>query len=128
MRCLLLFCCLILLLLQGFAQKKSSAIFGKWNYHSGSGGFTGKGPGWTEADKVTLDLKKNGTYCLQQNSKPLIADKFRLTKIKSIYGEMRDCLDLKKHMDQSFILHGDTLLLTDEVHDGFSYIFIRKKS
>ncbi|MDI1353483.1 MAG: hypothetical protein PSX36_01105 [bacterium] len=108
----------------GFPQKK---LFAHWNFLSGSGGITGKGPGWTKENQIHIQFKKNGSYYFFENGKPKTCDKFLLIEKNSLLtGQKVNMIDYRNGSDQSFRISGDTLFLQDEMQDGFSYIFLKK--
>jgi hypothetical protein len=114
------------------AQQLSSkepvkAIVGKWRFVSSSGGFSGKGVDWKASDKILAEYKKNGNYKLTSSGKLKKQDHFSISKGRGIRsGEQTELLHFKNSIEQEFHIKGDTLFLDENVHDGFSYIFIRK--
>ncbi len=103
-------------------------LFGQWIFHSSSGGFTGQGADWATTDNIIILFKNNGTYQRTGKAMPAVKDTFKFVKGASILSEEQVYLiDYKNNIDQSFSIKGDTLFLFDEVHDGFSYTFLRKK-
>lgn len=98
-------------------------ISGRWLYLSGSGGFTGKGPGWVVGSNIQFEYKKNGRFSKIENEKKTEKDKF---KIMAKVGQA-SLLIYKNLPVQRYEIKSDTLFLSDTMADGFQYIFVRKK-
>jgi hypothetical protein len=102
-------------------------IFGKWKYVESYGGFTGKGTGWPTDARITIEFKKNGKFTHHSKGKLRQRDVYRLSERKShLSSKLVHVIDYDKNVDQVFELKGDTLILIEDVFDGFTYIFIRK--
>lgn len=128
----LLMCCLMLVffVLTGSKSKPKidAALIGKWKYITGSGGFTGKGPGWDATTGIYFEFKKKGNFKKIENKKTTQCDNFT-TEIKATneVGEKVIKISFKKQLALLASFSADTLFLQEDVADGFSYVFVRMK-
>ena len=104
-----------------------NVLFGEWKFQSASGGFTGDGPGWSQSRGIRINFKKSGTVIRSEAGRVVQTENFKFVQKTSIFSDdISYQLDYPQSIDQSFSIKGDTLLLQDEVHDGFSYTYTRK--
>lgn len=75
---------------------------------------------WIEFTERRICRIYEGSKCKQKK-------RFKLEVNESITGNQRSTIVYKaSSLNQSFEINGDTLLLTDEAYDGYTYIYIRK--
>lgn len=109
-------------------EQGAKALFGAWYYRESSGGFTGKGVDWPKNGAISITFKKNGTFTRSENDKVVETDSYHFTEGVSIYNNQKQTLlRFGDGSLKSFTISGDTLELKDEVHDGYTYIFIKNK-
>jgi hypothetical protein len=108
--------------------KTQKQLQGKWSYVSGSGGFTGKGPGYTKEQKVVFEFQKKGKFQRTEKGKVLTKDSYQLllpTMVSA--GAETFVIKYQNSMEQNAMLKSDTLYLQEAVADGFSYVLVREK-
>jgi hypothetical protein len=101
-------------------------IFGTWRFVYSSGGFSGAGNSSYDATD-TYEYKENGTFSHRKDGQLIGQISFSLQLGPSIYSQTEQLLvnyggGTNK---QSFQISNDTLFLSDEVFDGFQYIFVK---
>lgn len=106
--------------------KPEKRIIGTWSYLSGSGGFTGKGPGWTREQQIEFVFKKNGKFFSRANKKIIASDRYTVQSNSKTQDQVVT-LQFQKQITMAAFVRADTLFLTEQVADGFSYIFLKKK-
>ena len=108
--------------------RPSGNLYGTWLYESGSGGITGKGPGWTSEQGITIQFKRRGCCITRENGKVKSRQRFKIRLQKTqFYEDPVWVIDYKKNQDQLFEIKDKVLLLQDNAVDGFSYRYLRKK-
>ena len=109
---------------------ESEKIFGTWRFVSSSGGFSGAGNASYDATD-TYEYKENGTFSHYKGSQLLDQSSFSLQLGPSITSQTDQLLvhygnGMSQQLSQSCQIHHDTLLLSDEVFDGFQYVFVKQ--
>jgi hypothetical protein len=109
---------------------ESEKIFGTWRFVNSSGGFSGGGDVTYDATD-TYEYKENGTFSHYKGSQLLDQSSFSLQLGPSITSQTDQLLvhygnGMSQQLSQSFNIHHDTLLLSDEVFDGFQYVFVKQ--
>jgi hypothetical protein len=109
---------------------ESEKIFGTWRFVYSSGGFSGAGNASYDATD-TYEYKENGTFSHYKGSQLLDQSSFSLQLGPSITSQTDQLLvhygsGMSQQLSQSFNIHHDTLLLSDEVFDGFQYVFVKQ--
>jgi hypothetical protein len=109
---------------------ESEKIFGTWRFVNSSGGFSGAGNASYDATD-TYEYKENGTFSHYKGSQLLHQSSFSLQLGPSITSQTDQLLvhygnGMSQQLSQSFNIHHDTLLLSDEVFDGFQYVFVKQ--
>jgi hypothetical protein len=109
---------------------ESKKIFGTWRFVSSSGGFSGAGNASYDATD-TYEYKENGTFSHYKGSQLLDQSSFSLQLGPSITSQTDQLLvhygnGMSQQLSQSCQIHHDTLLLSDEVFDGFQYVFVKQ--
>jgi hypothetical protein len=92
-----------------------------------SGGFSGAGNSSYDATD-TYEYKENGTFSHRKGGQLIDQISFSLQLGPSIYSQTEQLLvnyggGTNK---QSFQISNDTLFLSDEVYDGFQYVFVKQ--
>lgn len=106
---------------------ESEKIFGKWRFVSSSGGFSGAGNSSFDATD-TYEYKENGTFSHRKDGQLIDQMSFSMQLGPSITGQTDQLLIHygAAGITQSFQIQNDTLFLSDEVYDGFQYVFVRE--
>jgi len=106
---------------------EAEKLFGTWRFVSSSGGFSGAGNASFDATD-TYEYKENGTFSHRKDGQLMDQMNFSLQLGTSITGQT-DQLMIHYGLvgyRQSFQIQNDTLFLSDEVYDGFQYVFVRE--
>jgi len=106
-------------------------VFGKWQWVSTSGGFAGKTitPA-SEKYNQRLEFTHDGTYKKYKNDSLVDGKNFSFSQSKSIHGLKQvwiisfDESSLKMAV---LFLGPDTMILNEQVYDGFSHTYVRIK-
>ena len=111
-------------------NSESENIFGTWRFVNSSGGFSGAGNASYDATD-TYEYKENGTFSHYKGSQLLDQSSFSLQLGPSITSQTDQLLvhygsGMSQQLSQSFNIHHDTLLLSDEVFDGFEDVFVKQ--
>lgn len=108
---------------------ESEKIFGTWRFVYSSGGFSGAGNSSYDATD-TYEYKENGTFSHYKGSQLMDQSSFSLQLGQSIYSQTDQLLvhydGAAQQLTQSCQIHHDTLMLSDEVFDGFQYVFVKQ--
>jgi hypothetical protein len=108
------------------AQLKTKELAGKWLYLRGSGGITGKGPGFRPEDKVIYHFSKNGQVRHCQKGKPKETQLFTLSKAGDSADSLyRTQINYSNGHTQLAGIKADTLYLKDSMADGFELVLLR---
>lgn len=115
-----------------FPTDTCKKVLGKWQLVSKTGGITGKTTLIPKEQTTTLVFKKTGD-CVQQVKEESHTKKYSFSIGKSIQNssERNDLIEYQEGsriVKQSFQLRGaDTLILSDECHDCFQYVYRRDR-
>ena len=108
---------------------EAEKIFGKWRFVSSSGGFAGTGNTSYSSNDV-YEYKENGTFSHFEGNQLIDQSSFSLQLGPSITSQTDQLLihygGVLQQMPQSCQIHHDTLMLSDEVFDGFQYVFVKQ--
>ena len=108
-------------------NEDSKRIFGSWNYKWNSGGFSGGGGSTRFSTDSWVEFTEKGFFRIYSGSKKESQKRFKLEMKKSIYtGKETPALVYKGGHHDSYQITNDTLYLSDEAYDGYTYCFIRK--
>ena len=108
-------------------NEESKKIFGSWSYKWNSGGFTGGGGSVRFSDDSWVEITEKGCFRVYAGSKKKSQLRFKLEMKKSIYtGKETPALVYKGGDYETYRISNDTLYLSDERYDGYTYCFIRK--
>ena len=112
------------------ASKNSTALVGQWSWTRSSGGFTGSTitPASTGVKK-RIEFTSDSIYKEYHNDTLKIICRFYILKAKSIFNQ--NTTNIISYGDygvkQSFSISQDTLILNDEVYDGYGHVYKRIK-
>lgn len=106
---------------------EAEKIFGTWRFVYSSGGLWGGGNASFDATD-TYEYKENGTFSHRKDEQLIDQMNFSLQLGPSITSQTDQ---LMIHYGaggyrQSFQIQNDTLFLSDEVYDGFQYVFVKE--
>jgi hypothetical protein len=106
---------------------EAEKIFGTWRFVYSSGGLWGGGNASFDATD-TYEYKENGTFSHRKDGQLIDQMNFSLQLGTSITSQTDQ---LMIHYGaggyrQSFQIQNDTLFLSDEVYDGFQYVFVKQ--
>ena len=106
---------------------ESEKLFGKWRFVSSSGGFAGTG-NTSYSSNDLYEYKENGTFSHYQGNQLIDQSSFSLQLGPSITSQTDQLLIQYGTVGykQSFQISNDTLFLSDEVFDGFQYVFVKQ--
>jgi hypothetical protein len=106
---------------------ESEKIFGTWRFVYSSGGVSGAGNSSFDATD-TYEYKENGTFSHRKDGQLIDQMSFSLQLGTSITGQTDQLLIHygAAGITQSFQIIDDTLYLSDEVYDGFQYVFVKQ--
>ncbi|MEN9968055.1 MAG: hypothetical protein RIR94_225 [Bacteroidota bacterium] len=106
---------------------ESEKIFGTWRFVSSSGGFSGAGNSSYDATD-TYEYKENGAFSHRKDGQLIDQMSFSLQLGPSITSQTDQLLIHYGVVGykQSFQINNDTLFLSDEVYDGFQYVFVKQ--
>ena len=106
---------------------ESEKIFGTWRFVYSSGGFSGAGNSSYDATD-TYEYEENGTFSHRKGGQLLDQMSFSLQLGPSISSQSDELLIQYGVVGykQSFQISNDTLYLSDEVFDGFQYVFVKQ--
>ena len=108
---------------------EAEKLFGKWRFVSSSGGFAGTGNTSYSSNDV-YEYKENGTFSHFEGNQLIDQSSFSLQLGPSITSQTDQLLihygGVSQQMTQSCQIHHDTLMLSDEVFDGFQYVFVKQ--
>ena len=112
-------------------NQEAKKIFGKWRFLSSSGGFGGGGnPSYDSND--TYEYKENGSFFHRKDGQLINQMNFSLQLGESIYSQDEQLLInygggmFTQYLSHSYQVNNDTLILNEEVYDGFQYIFVKQ--
>jgi len=123
----MLYCTVILSFLSACAPSRypSTGYDGTWVLFKQSGGFAGR---TTPADKESLLVIGKGVMKQYENGTLVSEGVFEVEKSKVIHStEPQDVIVSDKITKQSIAVAGDTLTLTDQCYDCYSYQYIKKR-
>lgn len=106
---------------------ESEKIFGTWRFVYSSGGFSGAGNSSYDATD-TYEYAENGTFSHRKGGQLIDQMSFSLQLGPSIMSQTDQLLIHygAGSYKQSFQISNDTLFLSDEVYDGFQYVFVKQ--
>lgn len=97
---------------------------GIWVLQSKSGGFSGR---TTIAENEVKLVIKNSRIKYFENGKLIYDELFKVEKLKVIEStELQNVIVNDRFKKQSVIVKNDTLIITDQCYDCYTYIYKRK--
>jgi hypothetical protein len=108
----------------------SKEIFGKWRFVSSGGGFSGSGNTNMDATDV-YEYRENGSFFHYKGNQLIDQCNFSFQLGKSIFDQEEHLMihyangSAPIGITQSFDISNDTLILNEEVYDGFGYTFVK---
>lgn len=98
---------------------------GTWILQQQSGGFAGI---TTKPEKESLLVISKGIMEQYENGTLISKRPFMVEKARVIQStELQDVISTDKIMKQSISVTGDTLILTDQCYDCYSYLYVKKQ-
>lgn len=108
-------------------NEDAKKIFGEWDYKSNSGGFSGSGGSTRFGNDCWVEITDKGSFTVYEGNSKTSKKKFKIEMKESIYdANQRPALVYKNNGYETYQIFGDTLLISDETYDGYSYCFVRK--
>ncbi len=125
---------ILALVLTGVSCKKVTApndaskeLFGSWTYDGNTGGFTGAGGSNRFSEDTWVEFTESGSFKVYVGSVKQSQKNFTIEFKESIYDvDPRTALVYDDGDYETFQIFNDTLYLSDEMYDGYTYRFIRK--
>jgi len=106
---------------------ESKKLFGSWTYDGNTGGFTGAGGSNRFSVDAWVEFTENGSFNVFVGSVKQSSKNFTLELKESIYDvNPRTALVYDNGEYETYQISNDTLYLSDEMFDGYTYRFIRK--
>lgn len=106
--------------------EESKAIFGSWQYLNSSGGFSGVGSTKFNSENW-IEFTEKGFFRVYKGSKKESQKRFKIELKKSIYTtELSPAIVYRDGHYETYRVVNDTLSISDEAYDGFTYRFVRK--
>ena len=108
-------------------NEQSKLLFGAWKYISSSGGFSGGGVSEIGFVDKGVEFTNKGQRFDYNNGKKEEGNNYSFETKKSIFsGQDEVMISYKNSFSQSFKISNDTLYLSDEVNDGYNYIYLKR--
>ncbi|MBA5793328.1 hypothetical protein H1R17_02945 [Flavobacterium sp. xlx-214] len=108
----------------GVLKKDKDGYNGTWILQNKSGGFTGR---TTQPDQEVKLVIKNDKIKYFENGKLVSEDVFKVEKAKVIQStEPQDVIVSKKLMKESISVQGDTLIISQQCYDCYTFMYTRK--
>lgn len=108
-------------------NEDSKKIFGSWSYDNNSGGFSGTGGSTRFSNGSWIEITEKGYYKIYESSKKKSQKRFKIEMKESIYdANQRPALVYKNGDYESYQIFNDTLFISDEAYDGYTYRFVKK--
>ncbi|GEM_PF-307959 len=108
-------------------NEDSKKLFGSWLYDNNSGGLSGKGGSNRFSSGSWVEFTERGYFKYYINSKKESQKRFKIEMKKTIYdANLKPVIEYRNGDYDVFQISNDTLYLSDNNHDGYSYRFIKK--
>lgn len=110
---------------------EAEKLFGKWRFVQSYGGFAGTGDPSFDST-ITYEYKENGSFFHRKDGQLINQMNFSLQLGESIYSQDEQLLInygggmFTQYLSHSYQVNNDTLILNEEVYDGFQYIFVKQ--
>ena len=108
-------------------NENTQKIFGKWDYESNSGGFSGAGGSTKYCDDFWIEITNHGKFNVFEGTNQISTTNFTIEMKESIFSvDPLPALVYQNGEYETYRFFGDTLLLREEHSDGYSYVFVKK--
>ena len=107
-------------------NEESKRLFGSWRYDLSIGGYSGVGGSNRFSADSWVEFTEKGFFKTYAGSKKKDQKRFKLEMKKSIYDVNERPALVYRSGYETFQISNDTLYLSDEAYDGYTYRFIRK--
>lgn len=110
-----------------FSQTPKDALIGKWGLFAKSGGIRGNTETFDTEPKSIIEFTPDHKYKMFDGDSLKMVTSYHFVESKSIFTQKSTSL-LKienSFISQSYSIHGDTLVLSDECYDCFSRSYKR---
>lgn len=105
---------------------ESKLLFGSWNYRGNTGGISGTGGSTRFNVDAWLDFSDKGRLTEYIKSKKESKKRYTIELKESIYSsEKRNALVYEDGSFETFTINADTLWISDENYDGYTYKFVK---
>jgi hypothetical protein len=108
-------------------------LIGAWKYIRKSGGYAGKSENADPSSNQVLEFKSGFSYIQKTNDQISEQGSYELYKVKSIYSGKEDnairfsSMSNQSNKNSIISLQNDTLIIADNVYDGYRMEYIRIK-
>ncbi len=124
----------VIILASSFGCKKistpnedSKKIFGSWYYDINFGGYSGSGVSTRFNTESWVEFTEKGFFKIYVGSKKESQKRFKIEMKESIYDiNQRPALVYNNGNYETYQISNDTLYLSDEAYDGYTYRFVKK--
>jgi hypothetical protein len=108
-------------------NENAQKIFGKWDYKSNSGGFSGAGGSNSFFQHCWIDITEQGKFNVFEGTNQISTRNFTVEMKESIVSlDPLPALVYENGEYETYRFFGDTLLLREEQSDGYSFVFVKK--
>lgn len=108
-------------------NEDAKKIFGSWTYDLNSGGFSGAGGSTRFSNDNWIEITDKGYFKIYEGSKKKSQKRFKIEMKESIYdANQRPALVYNNGDYESYQIFNDTLYISDEAYDGYTYRFVKK--
>ncbi len=108
-------------------NENARKIFGKWDYKSNSGGFSGAGGSNRFCQNCWIEITNHGEFNVFEGTNQISTGNLSIEMRESIFSvDPLPALVYQNGEYETYRFFGDTLLLSEERYDGYSYIFVKK--
>ncbi|RYM32822.1 hypothetical protein ERX46_12230 [Brumimicrobium glaciale] len=108
---------------------ESRKLFGSWNYHSNSGGFTGAGGSTKYCTGSWIEFTEKGFFRVYEEfkEKKKTQVRYKIEMKESIHSaDKRSAIVYKNGSYDTYQIEDNKLYISDDNYDGFLYVFTRK--
>ena len=108
-------------------NEESKKIFGSWSYDSNFGGNAGTGESKRFKNDTWVEFTEKGYFKVYLGSKKQSQKQFKIKMVETIYdASHRPAIYYVNGDFETYQISHDTLYLSDEIYDGYTYRFIKK--
>lgn len=106
-------------------DEASKSLFGKWEYQSNSGGFSGNGGSNKFNENSWVDFSKKGVYTVYEGNTKKQKLNFTISPNEGMFKYKINFTD-SDEFNYTYIVEDGKLYLSENVSDGFIYTFTKK--